>query len=70
MEKFLAGGRVKAIGVSNFGPDDLDSLLPAGETTPMVNQIRWFVGLDPSDTVRTCAAHDIVIEAYSPSRTA
>ena len=66
MEKFLADGRVKAIGVSNFDSDDLDSLLPACETKPMVNQIRWFIGLDPSDTVRTCAEHDIVVEAYSP----
>ena len=66
MEEFLTSGRVKAIGVSNFGPEDLDSLLPACETKPMVNQIRWFIGLDPSDTVRKCAEHDIVVEAYSP----
>ena len=31
----------------------------------MVNQIRWFIGLDPSDTVQKCAEHDIVVEAYS-----
>jgi len=66
MEEFLASGRVKAIGVSNFGPEDLDSLLPACQTKPMVNQIRWFIGLDPSDTLQTCAEHDIVVEAYSP----
>ncbi|HRA07218.1 MAG TPA: aldo/keto reductase, partial [Propionicimonas sp.] len=50
MEEFLASGRVKAIGVSNFDPDDLASLLPACRVLPMVNQIRWFVGLDPSAT--------------------
>ncbi len=66
MEEFLASGRVRAIGVSNFEPDDLDSLLPACKTKPMVNQIRWFIGLDPSDTVAKCAEHDIVVEAYSP----
>ena len=66
MEEFLASGRVKAIGVSNFGPEDLDSLLPACQTKPMVSQIRWFIGLDPSDIVQTCAEHDIVVEAYSP----
>ena len=70
MEEFLASGRVKAIGVSNFNPDDLDSLLAACRTKPMVNQIRWFIGLDPSDTVAKCADHDIVVEAYSPSPTA
>ena len=66
MEEFLASGRVKAIGVSNFEPEDLDSLLPTCETKPMVNQIRWFIGLDPSETVQKCAEHDIVVEAYSP----
>jgi diketogulonate reductase-like aldo/keto reductase len=66
MEEFLASGRVKAIGVSNFESDDLDSLLPACQTKPMVNQIRWFIGLDPSDTVQKCTEHDIVVEAYSP----
>ena len=66
MEEFLASGRVKAIGVSNFAPEDLDSLLPACQTKPMVNQIRWFIGLDPSDTVQKCAEHEIVVEAYSP----
>jgi len=66
MEEFLASDRVKAIGVSNFGPEDLDSLFPACEMEPMVNKIRWFIGLDPSDTVQKCAEHDIVVEAYSP----
>ena len=32
----------------------------------MVNQIRWFVGVDTSDTVAACAEHGILIEAYSP----
>ena len=66
MEEFLASGRVKAIGVSNFDPDDLASLLPACRVLPMVNQIRWFVGLDPSATVEACKANGIVVEAYSP----
>ena len=66
MEEFLASGRVKAIGVSNFNPDDLASLLPATTVKPMVNQIRWFIGLDPSATVAACEENGIVVEAYSP----
>lgn len=66
MEEFLASGRVRAIGVSNFDRSDLDSLLPACSTQPMVNQIRWFVGLDVADTVAACTEHGIVVEAYSP----
>jgi diketogulonate reductase-like aldo/keto reductase len=66
MEEFLASGRVKAIGVSNFSPADLESLVPATTVKPMVNQIRWFVGVDTSATVAACAEHGILIEAYSP----
>lgn len=66
MEEFLASGRVRAIGVSNFDRADLDSLLPACTTKPMVDQIRWFVGLDVADTVAACAERGIVVEAYSP----
>ena len=66
MEEFLASGRVKAIGVSNFSPADLKSLISATTVMPMVNQIRWFVGVDTSDTVAACAEHGILIEAYSP----
>ena len=70
MEEFLASGRVRAIGVSHFEPDDLDSLFPACETKPMVNQIRWFIGLDPSDTVQKCAEHTLSSRLTLPSRTA
>ena len=66
MEEFLASGRVKAIGVSNFVRSDLESLLPACTVKPMVNQIRWFIGLDASDTVATCDEQGIIVEAYSP----
>lgn len=66
MEEFLASGRVRAIGVSNFGRADLDSLLPACATKPMVNQFKWHIGVDVADTVAACAEHDIVVEAYSP----
>ena len=66
MEEFLASGRVKAIGVSNFDSDDLDSLLPActtkpdGQPDPLVHRPR------PVRHGRNCAEHDIVVEAYSP----
>lgn len=66
MEGFLADGRVKAIGVSNFTRPDLESLLPACTTVPAVDQIQWYIGLDVSDTVAACAEHGIVVEAYSP----
>ena len=66
MEEFLASGRVKAVGVSNFTRADLESLLPACTTVPAVDQIQWYIGLDVADTVAACAEHGIVVEAYSP----
>jgi diketogulonate reductase-like aldo/keto reductase len=66
MEGFVADGRVRAIGVSNFTRADLDSLLPACTITPAVDQIRWFIGLDVADNVAACSEHGIVVEAYSP----
>lgn len=66
MEEFLADGRVKAIGVSNFTRPDLESLLPACTTVPAVDQIQWYIGYDVADTVAACAEHGILVEAYSP----
>ncbi len=66
MEEFLADGRVKAIGVSNFSRPDLESLLPACTTVPAVDQIQWYIGYDVADTVAACAENGILVEAYSP----
>ncbi len=66
MEGFLADGRVRAIGVSNFTREDLESLLPACHTIPAIDQIQWYIGCDVADTVAACAEHGIVVEAYSP----
>jgi 2,5-diketo-D-gluconate reductase A len=40
MEKLLADGHVRAIGVSNFYPDRLVDLQQHSDVTPMVNQIE------------------------------
>lgn len=66
MEEALREGRTRAIGVSNFERSHLDNVLQVAETAPMVNQIRWFPGLHPDDTLAACREHDIVVEAYSP----
>lgn len=66
MESFVADGRVRAIGISNFIRADIESLLPACTIIPAVDQIQWYIGHDVSDTVAACAEHGIVVEAYSP----
>jgi 2,5-diketo-D-gluconate reductase A len=66
MEEIYAGGRVRAIGVSNFQPDHLRDLFAATEVRPAVNQIEVHPYL-ANDEVRAFGAeHEIVTEAWSP----
>src|SRR3954453_1628010 len=39
-EKLLADGRVRAIGVSNFSPNDLENLIARTSVLPAVNQVE------------------------------
>lgn len=65
MTELYKAGRVKAIGVSNFLPHHLESLLKT-EVKPMVNQIEFHPGLMQSEVVEFCRSHGMLIEAYSP----
>ncbi|MCU1669796.1 MAG: 2,5-didehydrogluconate reductase [Blastococcus sp.] len=66
MEEIYAGGRVKAIGVSNFQPHHLRNLLAASEVTPAVNQIEVSPFLTQDEVRAVNADHEIVTEAWSP----
>jgi diketogulonate reductase-like aldo/keto reductase len=65
-ENLLADLRVRAIGVSNFGPKDLDNLIARTGVVPAVNQVE----LHPFFTQRAVreadACHGIVTQAWSP----
>jgi 2,5-diketo-D-gluconate reductase A len=66
MEEIYAGGRVRAIGVSNFQPHHLRTLFGASEVRPAVNQIEVHPYL-ANDEARTFGAeHEIVTEAWAP----
>lgn len=66
MEEFVAKGKIKSLGVSNFQPHHLDALLETANIKPAVNQIL----LNPSemqpDVVKYNNQHGIINEAYSP----
>jgi diketogulonate reductase-like aldo/keto reductase len=66
LERLLAEGRVRAIGVSNFMPHHLDELLARAQVVPAVNQIELSPFLQHRPTREVCARHGIVVEAYSP----
>ncbi len=66
LEEALAAGKLRAIGVSNFEPVDLDNILEHGSVRPAVNQILAHVANTPFELIRYCQDKDILVEAYSP----
>lgn len=66
MEAALTAGKVRAIGVSNFLKEDIDSLWETAEVKPMVNQVLCHISNTPAALVQYCQSKGIVMEAYSP----
>ncbi len=66
LEKLLADGRVRAIGVSNFLPDHLDRLIAETDVVPAVNQIELHPSRTQPAVQRADTAHGIVTQAWSP----
>ncbi|KAB8222223.1 NADP-dependent oxidoreductase domain-containing protein [Aspergillus novoparasiticus] len=66
MEKLLATGKVKAIGVSNYSVRYLEQLLPEATVVPAVNQIENHPSLPQQEIVDFCKKNNIHITAYSP----
>jgi diketogulonate reductase-like aldo/keto reductase len=59
-------GKLRAIGVSNFLQEDIDSLWNNAEVKPMVNQVLCHISSTPLDIIEYCQGKGIVMEAYSP----
>ena len=66
LEEAYRGGKLRAIGVSNFEQVDLDNVLDNGSVAPMVNQILAHVGNTPFDLIDYTQSKGILVEAYSP----
>lgn len=65
-EKIYSDGRAKAIGVSNFLPEHLESLIEATSVIPAVNQIELHPQLQQIATREYDAEQGIATEAWSP----
>ena len=65
-EQILAGGRVRAVGVSNFQIAHLQRILDECEIVPAVNQIEAHPYLTQNELVSFDKAHGIATEAWSP----
>ena len=66
LEEALKSGKLRAIGVSNFLKEDIESLWEAAEIKPMVNQVLCHISNTPLDLIDYCQNKGIVMEAYSP----
>jgi 2,5-diketo-D-gluconate reductase A len=66
MERILASGGARAIGVSNFQPQHLQRVLDETDVVPAVNQIEVHPYLTQDDARGFGAAHGIVTEAWAP----
>ncbi len=66
MEKILASGRAKAIGVSNFLVNSLEDILADCKVVPAVNQMECHPYLLQPELLSFCKSNDIRMEAWSP----
>ena len=66
LEKLLADGRAKSIGVSNFLPEHLERLIDATSVIPAVNQIELHPQLQQLAAREYHAEQGIATEAWSP----
>jgi len=71
-KQFIAArddGRVRSIGVSNYGIGEIDELTGATGETPAVNQIRFGPSLYDARLLAEHADRGVVVEGYSPFKT-
>lgn len=64
--EIAASGRAKAIGVSNFQPEQLERIIAETSVVPAVNQIELHPNFAQAELRALHARHGIVTEAWSP----
>lgn len=66
LEDAYKAGKLRAIGVSNFEQQDIDSLLSGCAIPPMVNQLLIHISNTPAELISYSQAKGMLVEAYSP----
>jgi diketogulonate reductase-like aldo/keto reductase len=66
MEKVLAAGKAKAIGVSNFMKPHIEALLATAKVRPAMNQIEYHPYLQHGDLIPYLKNKNIRVAAYGP----
>ena len=66
LEKLLTDGKVRAIGVSNFMPSQIEELVANTSVVPAVNQVELHPYFQQPVVQKTNAKHGITTQAWSP----
>jgi 2,5-diketo-D-gluconate reductase A len=66
MEELYEEGKIRAIGVSNFEPDQLDDLMKYARIKPAVNQIETHVFFQQHNSYEVLNKYEVQMEAWSP----
>ncbi|NBC03352.1 MAG: aldo/keto reductase, partial [Bacteroidetes bacterium] len=66
MEELYKDGKIKAIGVSNFTPEQINDLIDNFSVKPAVNQIETHAFFLQADELEFLNEHNIQHEAWSP----
>lgn len=66
MEEFVANGKVKSIGLSNFNPHHIDDLLKVAKVRPVVNQIEIHPYMSQQEVAGQTFIRGIQVEAWGP----
>lgn len=66
MEKLQEQGKVRSIGVSNFGIQDLKLLKTVSDVIPAVNQVEFHPLFNHPELKAYCEENGIALQAYAP----
>ncbi|PIY10872.1 MAG: 2,5-diketo-D-gluconic acid reductase [Flavobacteriaceae bacterium CG_4_10_14_3_um_filter_33_47] len=66
MEELYKAGKIRAIGVSNFLPDQLNDMMEYAKITPAINQIETHVFFQENNSYEFLKNSETQMEAWSP----
>jgi len=66
MEELYHAGKIKAIGVSNFAPAQLDDLIAAGAIKPAIHQIETHAYFQEGKSLESLKQQGVQMQAWAP----
>jgi 2,5-diketo-D-gluconate reductase A len=66
MEELYEAGKIRAIGISNFEPNQLDELKSIAKIQPAVNQIESHAFFQEESALENLQEHHVQMEAWAP----